>query len=68
MSLTVNNNFNFKKESTIFKVIMNNNIMDTCRTYSQALSKAKKIKALFCKNHTFEVLVEDSKGSILDRF
>lgn len=46
---------------------MNNNVMDECRTYSQALIKAKKIKAIFVKNHTFEVIVETSDGRILDR-
>lgn len=45
---------------------MNNNVMDTCRTYGQALSKAKKIKKLFCQN-TFEVIVESENGLILDR-
>jgi len=51
----------------MFRIVMNNNVMDTCRTYGQALSKAKKIKALFCKNNTFEVLIENVDGSILDR-
>ena len=50
----------------MFRVVMNNNVMDTCRTYSQALNKAKKIKELFCRN-TFEVIVEDSQGRVMDR-
>jgi hypothetical protein len=49
----------------MFRIIMNNNVMDTCRTYSQALNKAKKIKKLFCK--TYEVIVEDERGLIMDR-
>ena len=51
----------------MFRIIMNNNVMDTCRTYGQALEKAKKIKELFCKNDTFEVCVEDKNGLVLDR-
>ncbi len=50
----------------MFRVIMNNNVMDTCRTYGQALNKAKKIKELFCKN-TYEVIVESEDGTIMDR-
>lgn len=52
----------------MFRVVMNNNVMDTCRTYNQAVNKAKKIKALFCKNGTFTVIVESANGHILDRF
>ena len=51
----------------MFRIIMNNNVMDTCRTYGQALNKAKKIKELFCKN-TYEVIVESEDGTIMDRF
>jgi len=51
----------------MFRVVMNNNVMDSCRTYGQALNKAKKIKKIFCKNDTFTVIVEDSNGRILDR-
>jgi len=50
----------------MFKIIMNNNIMDECKTYFQALEKAKKIKELFCQT-IYEVIVEDEKGFILDR-
>jgi len=46
---------------------MNNNVMGECRTYGQALKKAKKIKELFCQT-IYEVIVEDEKGFILDRF
>jgi|GEM_PF-1896007 hypothetical protein len=50
----------------MFKIFMNNNLMDECRTYSQALTKAKKIKNLFCKT-TYEVIVEDPQGRVMDR-
>lgn len=50
----------------MFRIIMNNNVMDTCRTYGQALNKAKKIKQLFCKN-IYEVIVENEDGTIMDR-
>lgn len=50
----------------MFKIFMNNNLMDECRTYIQALEKAKKIKIIFCKK-TYEVIVEDSQGRIMDR-
>lgn len=46
---------------------MNGNVIDTCVTYAQAVSKAQKVKNLFCKN-TFDVIVEDSRGRVLDRF
>lgn len=51
----------------MFKILMNGNIVDTCKTYGQALAKAKKVKSLFCKN-TFDVIIEDSLGRVLDRF
>ena len=50
----------------MFRIIMNNNVMDECRTYGQALKKAKKIKKLFCQT-TYEVIVENQKGLIMDR-
>lgn len=52
----------------MFKILMNGNVVDTCRTYGQAVTKAQKVKNLFCKNNTFSVIVEDSHGRILDRF
>ena len=51
----------------MFKIIMNNNIMDEFRIYGDALEKAKKIKKLFWQT-TNVVIVEDSQGRILDRF
>lgn len=51
----------------MFRVIMNNNVMDECRTYGQALAKAKKIKKIFCPKDTYKIIVEDSNGRILDR-
>lgn len=51
----------------MFRVLMNNNVMDTCRTYSQALNKAKKIKALFCKKGTFDVFVESANGLVIEK-
>ncbi len=51
----------------MFRIMMNNTVMDTCRTYGQALEKAKKIKKLFCKKDTFDVCVEDKNGLVLDR-
>ncbi len=50
----------------MFRIVMNNSVMDTCRTYGQALNKAKKIKELFVKN-TYEVIVESEDGTIMDR-
>jgi len=50
----------------MFKIVMNNNVMDTCRTYGQALKKAKKIKELFCKKNTFVVTVETDEGYVMD--
>ena len=45
---------------------MNNNVMDTCRTYQQALNKAKKIKELFCKKDTYKITIETSEGFVMD--
>lgn len=51
----------------MFGIMMNNTVMDTCRTYGQALNKAKKIKDIFCKKGTFEVIVESENGLVMDR-
>ena len=50
----------------MFKIIMNNNVMDECRTYQQALIKAKKLKALFCKKDTYKITIETSEGFVMD--
>lgn len=49
----------------MFRIVMNSTVMDTCRSYSQALNKAKKIKKIFCKNDTFKVIIENEDGTIL---
>lgn len=50
----------------MFKILMNGNVIESVRLYGMAVKKAEKIKALFCKSG--EVIIEDAKGRVMQRF
>lgn len=47
----------------MFKILMNGTVVETVRTFGNAVKKAEKIKALFCKSG--EIIIEDAKGRVM---